>query len=112
MMMKLFATVIAAQLALTAAADITFGRTYEAHNADGLTLTRWDDFYMGATVAIPVVGDDFDARDIVLKPGNYIDYDEPYVWSEQEMWDEYGSKFYEAYQAGVLDPKLRKSLHK
>ncbi len=102
-MMRLFATVIAAQLALTAAADITFGRTYEAHNADGLTLTRWDDFYMGATVAIPVVGDDFDAGDIVLKPGNYIDYGEPYVWSEQEMWDEYGSKFYEAYQAGVLD---------
>ena len=47
-----------------------------------------------------------------MRPGNYIDYDEPYVWSEQEMWDEYGSKFYEAYQAGVLDPKLRESLHK
>ena len=91
------------QFALTAVADITFGKTYEAHDVDGLTLTRWDDFYMGATVAIPVVGDDFGADDIVLKPVNYIDYGEPYVWSEQEMWDEYGAKFYEAYQAGVLD---------
>lgn len=103
MIMRFSAAVLAAQFALTTFADITFGKTYEAHDTDGLTLTRWDDFYMGATVAIPVVGDDFDAGDIVLKPGNYIDYGEPYVWSEQEMWDEYGSKFYEAYQEGVLD---------
>ena len=103
MTMKLVAAVLAVQFALTAAADITFDRTYEAHNADGLTLTRWDDFYMGATVAIPVVGDDFVAEDIVLKPGNYIDYGEPYVWSEEDMWNEYGSKFYEAYEAGALD---------
>ena len=112
MLAKVFVSALAVSLSAKGLADVSFGKTYEAHNADGLTLTRWDDFYMGATVAIPVVGDDFDAGDIVLKPGNYIDYGEPYVWSEQEMWDEYGSKFYEAYQAGVLDPKLRESLHK
>ena len=103
MLAKVFVSALAVSLSAKGLADVSFGKTYEAHNADGLTLTRWDDFYMGATVAIPVVGDDFVAEDIVLKPGNYIDYGEPYVWSEQEMWDEYGSKFYEAYQAGVLD---------
>lgn len=56
MMMKLFATVIAAQLALTAAADITFGKWYEALADDvGTTCVGWRDFYMGANIAIPVV---------------------------------------------------------
>jgi uncharacterized repeat protein (TIGR02543 family) len=100
---KVFVSALAVSLSVNGLADVSFGKTYEAHNADGLTLTRWDDFYMGATVAIPVVGDDFVAEDIVLKPGNYIDYGEPYVWSEEDMWNEYGSKFYEAYEAGALD---------
>jgi len=101
---KVFVSALAVLLSMKGLSDVSFGKIYEALNDDeGLTLGRWDDFYMGAIVAIPVVGDDFAPEDIILKPGNYIDYGEPYVWSEQEMWDEYGSKFYNACQAGALD---------
>ncbi len=89
--------------------NIMFGdKWYEALADDGgTTLVGWKQFYMGANVAIPVTVTDGDGNnyalssdDITIKPGTFIDYGEPYVMSESDMWDVYGSQIFDVRNAG------------
>lgn len=90
-------------------ASITFcGKWYEAAADDeGTTLVGWKQFFMGANVAIPVTVTDGDGNnreltsdDITIKPGTFVDYGEPYVMTEEDMWDTYGSLIFDARNAG------------
>ena len=90
-------------------ASIVFGsKWYEAAADDGgTTLVGWKHFFMGANVAIPVTVTDGDGNtreltpdDIVIKPGTFVDYGEPYVVTEAEMWNTYGSPMFDVRNAG------------
>ena len=90
-------------------ATITFGKKwYEALADDeGVTCVGWDNFYMGANVAIPVTVTDADggsvaltADDITVKPGTYIDYGTPSVITEAEMWETYGRPLFNVRNSG------------
>ena len=108
MIMKFSAAVLAAQLALTAAADITFGKWYEALADDvGTTCVGWRDFYMGANIAIPVVVTDeygknveLSPGDVTVSPGTYIDFGDPYIMSEEGMWYTYGCPIFDVRVSG------------
>lgn len=90
-------------------ASIVFGsKWYEAAADDeGTTLVGWKHFFMGANVAIPVTVTDGDGNtreltpdDIAIKPGTFVDYGEPYVVTEAEMWNTYGRPMFDVRNAG------------
>ena len=109
---KLHAMVLAAGVALCAMAgfaDVTFGGKWYEAAADkyGVTLVGWKQFYMGASIAIPVTVTDEDgnsialtADDISIKPGTYIDYGTPRIVSEANMWAKYGQPIQDVFNAG------------
>ncbi len=90
-------------------ATITFGnKWYEAIvKGVGVTMVGWKDFWMGGNVAIPVTVTDGDGNsyelspeNITIKPGTYIDYGEPYIMSESDMWNTYGSPIFDVRNSG------------
>ncbi|MBQ3343949.1 MAG: InlB B-repeat-containing protein [Kiritimatiellae bacterium] len=109
MKLRLIALVLAAHCAAIATADIAFGKKWYEANADkhGTTLVGWKQFYMGANVAIPVTVTDaggesvmLQPKDVIVKPGTYIDYGTPRILSEADMWETYGAPMFDVRNAG------------
>ena len=94
-LMTLCVTAMAAMGAMAAGEQsAVFGDWYEAHlDNEATTCARWDDFWMGASVAIPVTGlaSPISASDVVVTAGTYSEFGRPYVLTEAEMWNRYGA---------------------
>ena len=61
--------------------NVLLGGWYEALVDDeGCTCARWDDFHMGANVAIPVIGLSNAIADsaVVVKAGTYSEFGTPF----------------------------------
>ena len=98
MIKKLMMLCVAAMAAMGAMAVVeksaVWGDWYEAHDIEEICmLNRWDDFAMGANVAIPVTGltSPILASDVVVTAGTYSEFGRPYVLTEAEMWNRYGA---------------------
>ena len=86
--------------------DVKLGDWYEAHDIEELCmLNRWDDFAMGAKVAIPVIGlnSPISASDVVVTAGTYSEFGTPTVLSESEMWARYGAPVLEQKNLGNVE---------
>ena len=73
---------------------VTLGDWYEALSDDeGISCARWEAFWMGANVAIPVTGLSvkIPASKVEVTAGTYSEFGTPYVLSESEMWNTYGA---------------------
>ena len=93
-MMMLVATMAATGAWATGEKSVVMGDWYEAHlDNEATTCARWDDFWMGASVAIPVTGlaSPVPASDVVVTAGTYSEFGRPYVLTEAEMWNRYGA---------------------
>jgi hypothetical protein len=98
MIKKLMALFVATMAAIGAMAVVeksaVLGDWYEAHSDnESTTCARWDDFWMGASVAIPVTGlaSPIPASDVAVTAGTYSEFGRPYVLTEAEMWNRYGA---------------------
>lgn len=58
----------------------------------GITMARWDDFYAGCYVAIPVIGYEgtLKASDVKVFAGNFTSFGSPVVKTDAQMWAAYG----------------------
>ena len=94
LMMMLVATMAATGAWATGEKSVVLGDWYEAHlDNEATTCARWNDFWMGASVAIPVTGlaSPIPASDVVVTAGTYSEFGRPYVLTEAEMWNRYGA---------------------
>ncbi|MDY5940755.1 MAG: InlB B-repeat-containing protein, partial [Eubacteriales bacterium] len=110
MMKKLVMMFVATMAAIGAMAVVeksaVLGDWYEAHlDNKATTCARWDDFWMGANVAIPVTGltSPILASDIVVTAGTYSEFGTPYVLTEAEMWNRYGAPVYNEKNLGNVE---------
>lgn len=94
LMMMLVATMAATGAWAMGEKSVVLGDWYEALlDNEATTCARWEDFWMGASVAIPVTGlaSPIPASDVVVTAGTYSEFGRPYVLTEAEMWDRYGA---------------------
>ena len=110
MIKKLMMFVVAAMAATGAWAtgekSVVLGDWYEAlSDNEATTCARWDDFWMGANVAIPVTGlsTPISASDVVVTAGTYSEFGTPIVLSESEMWNRYGAPVLEQKNFGNVE---------
>ena len=106
-LMMMFVAAFAAMGAwATGGKSVVLGDWYEAHSDnEATTCARWDNFWMGANVAIPVTGfaSPILASDVVVTAGTYSEFGTPYVLTEGEMWNRYGAPVYKEMNLGNVE---------
>ena len=105
-MMLCVAAIAAMGAWATGEKSVVLGDWYEAHSDnEATTCARWDDFWMGANVAIPVTGfaSPISASDVVVTAETYSEFGKPYVLTEAEMWNRYGAPVYREMNLGNVE---------
>ena len=106
LMMLCVAAIAAMGAWATGEKSVVLGDWYEAHSDnEATTCARWDDFWMGANVAIPVTGfaSPISASDVVVTAETYSEFGKPYVLTEAEMWNRYGAPVYREMNLGNVE---------